>query len=684
MQGKHLEYMKCNQKDLEQKLDKCQSTIAELTKIVRAKDKTIDDLNSDKRELRQEIEKIRQRINDMNETINSPTRKVLMQKHREVQVTSEFVDKTSQTFKSDDSETVEESEIHIFKPKAMRPVIIVGYFDLHDMLHAQQIFRRHTSGRMKLIDLPDELIVLVTKKHKATNTGKEQTENLIETLVIPTIAEVKDDKERCIFCNDFTKTNQNYTSGHSVSIQAPDSKHYLKIVYGQSFDIKKRPIKSPVKTKRTKKQNEILASNLVKLDKHINKLEENSLIVSVASQTVEDKNKMLAKATQKVTTMLKKDRKIMKEVYTVIENELVDSILTEEKNKNIKVLNDKDQKAPDKMIAENIDDFFTPDDSSSPAKLIRRINKFKNALSRLLRANKSSESLTNDEKAKKYAHKLRIGLESMYPVKKEISSSKKSNTASPVRSPRQRIGTSKSPRIGTSKSPRIETSKSPRRNKTYFTSSTQTDMAGNNIFMSRVENISQDEEETKDKFDHKEKSFLRVPRIRTSLNDDSNLSSYGLSLVDSKKPKTSQSKTILKFVPKLNSRQVLIADAFLLGQIQKKIHLTHPGQKYLLKVMSSLREDELKVSLSLKALMKILNQVYSEKTLLSRENSSHKRHEACVVLYDMLIHKYGLRSVSENKYKQVILATIFYSEKYPRVQNFYKFLGLEASFNVEN
>lgn len=138
---------------------------------------------------------------------------------------------------------------------------------------------------------------------------------------------------------------------------------------------------------------------------------------------------------------------------------------------------------------------------------------------------------------------------------------------------------------------------------------------------------------------------------------------------------------INKYMPKITS----VAEEFLLGKINRKICLVHPGQKLLRNVMKDIKDKQkIQNTIGIKVLMKIINNLYMEKTLLCRESSTHKRDEVCTLLYDMLINRYGLRNVAEKKFGEVIVASLIYSENNIRIKNFLQFLGITGDYSVSD
>ncbi|CAG9330209.1 unnamed protein product [Blepharisma stoltei] len=117
-------------------------------------------------------------------------------------------------------------------------------------------------------------------------------------------------------------------------------------------------------------------------------------------------------------------------------------------------------------------------------------------------------------------------------------------------------------------------------------------------------------------------------------------------------------------------------------QISKK---HHPSSKILLlAVQKAERKPNLKPTLSKKTLMKLIYSMYTARTLLIDEYPSIKKVDLCEMIYDELLQKYGLKSVAEDKFKEVILSAICYSESSNRVRNFLKFVGVYGDYKIDD
>lgn len=169
------------------------------------------------------------------------------------------------------------------------------------------------------------------------------------------------------------------------------------------------------------------------------------------------------------------------------------------------------------------------------------------------------------------------------------------------------------------------------------------------------------------------KSFTKIPNSITSPKNKS--ASVYNSLNNSQKLKTKEK----------HKKASTPSEEFILGLILKKIVINHPGQKLFHSILPSLSNTLTQPKLSLKSLMKIINLVYQNKLTLIKENSAYYKYETCMILYDILMKKYGLKNVAEGHFLQVLKATVYYQSKYLRVSNFSRFLGsIQSGIEVED
>ena len=132
-------------------------------------------------------------------------------------------------------------------------------------------------------------------------------------------------------------------------------------------------------------------------------------------------------------------------------------------------------------------------------------------------------------------------------------------------------------------------------------------------------------------------------------------------------------------------RSITLFDEFTLGIVNRKIIVSHPGQKMLGLVLQSIDSfASIRPTMSAKSLIKMINAVYSEKISILKEQVGFKGSDVSMVLYEFVINMYGLKTVAENKFKQIIISTIAYRDQYPRINNFSKFLNLNSSYTPED
>ena len=125
-------------------------------------------------------------------------------------------------------------------------------------------------------------------------------------------------------------------------------------------------------------------------------------------------------------------------------------------------------------------------------------------------------------------------------------------------------------------------------------------------------------------------------------------------------------------------------DEFNLGIINKKLVLNHPGQKLFYQIIENLKSNHKNPKISLKTLMKTIQLVYQEKLNLDKENGNYYKTETSMILFDLLMHKYGLKNVAEEHFAQIVQATLFYRDKVLRVSQFSQFLGCDGESVLED
>ena len=132
-------------------------------------------------------------------------------------------------------------------------------------------------------------------------------------------------------------------------------------------------------------------------------------------------------------------------------------------------------------------------------------------------------------------------------------------------------------------------------------------------------------------------------------------------------------------------RSITLFEEFSLGIVSRKIIVSHPGQKMLSLVLQSIDSfASIRPEMSAKSLIKMINAVYSEKISILKEQGGFKASDVSMILYEFVINMYGLKTVAENKFKQIIISTLAYRDQYPRINNFSKFLNLNSSYNPED
>ncbi|CAG9318276.1 unnamed protein product [Blepharisma stoltei] len=311
-------------------------------------------------------------------------------------------------------------------------------------------------------------------------------------------------------------------------------------------------------------------------------------------------------------------------------------------------------------------------EKSLPERLHKSIQRFQECLSAYKNNRKSPNEIMKDDLIKRKGNKLRILLDRLYPIIEESDGNQP---------------------------------------KMIFDNFSQTDLTGDNVFIDRVlrqptgvsesdknfESFMSDQNtlrennmlnpylNDKESSDQIMKTFDNRTNIKRLLRIPSEIPSSRTFAVNSEETKEHERiidrHRIRTSLPKI----AIAAEEFLLGQIQKKIFLTHPGQKLLRQIMKDLQsKKQVKHSIGIKNLMKIINNLYTEKSLLCRENQSHRNDEASNVLYDMMINRYGLKNVAENKFKDVIISSMVYSETNLRVRNFTHFLGIQGNYSLSD
>lgn len=249
-------------------------------------------------------------------------------------------------------------------------------------------------------------------------------------------------------------------------------------------------------------------------------------------------------------------------------------------------------------------------------KLHKKLNKLKKSVWRILQS-ESNQAIRTDEKLHRRAYKCRIVLDELFSLANIHASSYKSQV---------------------------------------FTSASQTDITGSNLFLNRYYNKS-----TLNNSDPiNEDEIHPIDQIRV--------------IFKSKKPEN----CTLEVSKRIENTAKLYMIA------HKKKHQTSTGLKLLIKTMKELCLPHSPNTIHLKPLMKIINRCYIEKAILYKEEPKSFNSNLPDILYDFLLQTFGLKHVTEEKFKRIIVSTIYYVDKSKRIKNFMKFLGIESGYSNED
>lgn len=78
----------------------------------------------------------------------------------------------------------------------------------------------------------------------------------------------------------------------------------------------------------------------------------------------------------------------------------------------------------------------------------------------------------------------------------------------------------------------------------------------------------------------------------------------------------------------------------------------------------------------IKQLIRLINQVYAEKMMASKEAASIRTQSLSAFFYDSYINRYGLLNVAERKIKEIFLSAAFNRTKLLKIELFSRFLGI--------
>lgn len=130
----------------------------------------------------------------------------------------------------------------------------------------------------------------------------------------------------------------------------------------------------------------------------------------------------------------------------------------------------------------------------------------------------------------------------------------------------------------------------------------------------------------------------------------------------------------------LHSTLYTITQPFNIGIVPQPIQTEHPSNAFLKIFIEKLDQRDRKylnvMPLSLKQLLRTINQLYSEKMNANKETISIRLQGLAAFVYDSYINKYGLLNVAERKMKEMFLSTSFNQKKIEKIELFSRFLGL--------
>ncbi|CAG9317642.1 unnamed protein product [Blepharisma stoltei] len=703
---KVLEEVLTKHKEKHEELIKAErSEIKKLHETIKCKDKYIQEISAEVNDLKDKIESYKSRVRELSESLSKAVRNtsLLYQQFRDIE-NHVTINEEEFSFYSEEDEPKEEKPeskmIKIDKAKLYRPMILAGYFDLTGKFHRKQQFIRDDDNVLKAADFSYEIAQMVELRHKGTSTEED-----IEVIVINNATTPRDIKnwispgilkfivglyslqlsgKAKYNMNKFTQTFvlKDIARQSKIEIKPPfkrrDTTHIIELpgefasIGIQTNDIVASPRKgrSPGKRAMTiirknkgkikalyskmeeKMINEYLGkedvkSNLKKTES-VPALESTSPISFKRKSNSPDKNKI---SNLKIASSTKGRSNTLFDKKSGESSPDKPEISCPASNKgfssSLKVVEVADKESFTAIDANEIlpikdKESFTAEEANEvlPTKMLKKIEKLKESVNvMLVKENFSSASVAWDEETKENAHKLRVMLDSLYPLQES----------------------------------NITTSITPVK---LFHAYVQTDISGENIFIDRVfstAKTSRFDEEMTD-----EPSYKCMPsKSKTKISD------FIIESDQSPEKSFESVESPYKSPQKEKPKHTTIAKAFVLGQIKQRIVVSHPGQIFLNKFMTHLISNYVRRIMNVQQLMKIINKVYSEKISLSRESVNHKRHEASMVLYDVLINQYGLKDVAKMKFQQTILASLSFKQ-YPRVANFVKFLGIEGNFSVDD
>lgn len=249
-------------------------------------------------------------------------------------------------------------------------------------------------------------------------------------------------------------------------------------------------------------------------------------------------------------------------------------------------------------------------------RLHKKLSKLKKSVLKAI-ISENTQLIKSDEKLHRRAHKCRIVLDELYSFANIHSSSQSSR---------------------------------------IFSTSTQTDITGTNLFLNRY-----------------------FPN--TSLNNsDTNLEDELYSLDQIRvvyKNRKSDFSTA-----EISKRIENTAKLYMIGH--KKKHQISTGLKLLNKTMKELCLPQTPKTIHLRPLMKTINRCYIEKAILYKEEPKSFNSTLPDILYDFLLQTFGLKHVTEDKFRRIICSALYYIDRSKRIRNFVRFLGIESGYSNED
>jgi len=119
---------------------------------------------------------------------------------------------------------------------------------------------------------------------------------------------------------------------------------------------------------------------------------------------------------------------------------------------------------------------------------------------------------------------------------------------------------------------------------------------------------------------------------------------------------------------------------FQIGKIQSSLGKAHPALLFLQTFLEKLASNDTKylnvATLSVKLLLKNINNAYAEKLITGRNIILLQQQPLIAFLFDSFINKYGLLNFCERKLKEIMLTAIMNKTKYSKIELFARFVGI--------